>query len=303
MTPPSDVAVVITAFNPTPRLAETVHALTQEYPVVVVDDGSTRGAEILTEVSAAGASLIRQPNNTGIAAALNAGLRAAFDAGHRYAVTFDQDSSPAGDTIAILRSAFDALEGRAKIGGVVPEVFAGVRQARGAGEYPEGRNVIQSGMMLDADTFAELGAFDEALFIDLVDTEYELRAASARRPIVAAPTHIDHELGRTVRLQPFRFVPLRVTTMASTPFRYYYRARNRVLLTRRYLRRLPLRVLRDLAVDLAYFALILASSRPRRIMAGVLGRGVRDGLRGRGGKMPDELAAQAATITWALAER
>lgn len=294
----TDVAVVFTTFHPQEPFVDVVRSLRDDFPVVVVDDGTDGPNPVLDAAEMLGAVVIRQPENLGIAAALNAGLRLAFSRGSKYAVTFDQDSAPEHDTIAVLRKAFVDLDATPPVAAVVPGQFAGVRQSAATGSYPEARNVIQSGMMLSADSFAELGDFDESLFIDLVDTEYEMRILASGRRVVSAPTRIGHELGRTLGLRPFGKLPPTVTTMASTPFRYYYRARNRVTITRRYFTALPARTMRDLTVDLAYFALIAASARPRRAIADVLCRGFRDGFRGRGGRMPLATADRARTITW-----
>lgn len=298
MAPPTDVAVVFTTFHPSEALLDVVRSLSADFPIVVVDDGTDGPTPVLDAAEELGAQVIRQPENRGIAAAINAGLHRAFDGGSRYAITFDQDSTPEPDTVRVLRSAFTALDESPLIAAVVPGQFAEVRQSSSRGPYPDASRVIQSGMMLSAGSFRALGDFDDALFIDLVDTEYELRILASGRRIVSAPTRIGHELGRTLRLRPFGALPPTVTTMASTPFRYYYRARNRIIVTRRYFRRLPLRTIRDLLVDLAYFAVIALSARPRRAMGHLLAQGFRDGLRGRGGRLPATTAASAAKITW-----
>lgn len=303
MASPTDVAVVFTTFHPAEPFVEVVRSLSSDFPVVVADDGTEGPSPVLDAVEALGAVVIRLPDNLGIAAALNAGLHAAFTGGSDYAITFDQDSTPQRDTVEVLRSVFAEVDQTSRIAAVVPGQFADVPQSSGRGDHSEARRVIQSGMMLSARSFAELGDFDERLFIDLVDTEYELRIVASGRRIVTAPTRIGHELGRTLSLRPFGVLPPTVTTMASTPFRYYYRARNRVLITRRYFTALPARTARDLLVDLAYFALILASARPRRAMARVLTRGFLDGFRGRGGRMPADIAERARTVSWSTSER
>jgi len=295
----SDVAVVFTTFNPGRPFLQTVREALRGHPVIVVDDGSSRGAEVLDEAAGLGAVVVRQPENGGIGAALNAGVRVALDGGSRFVVTFDQDSAPERETIDALRDTYERLAAAGEeVAAVVPGRFAAVRQAISSAESPDARRVIQSGMLIPRETFATIGEFDESLFIDLVDTDFELRILGRGHRIVAAPTRIGHELGQTVRLRPFDRLPFTITTMASTPFRYYYRLRNRITLTRRYFRQEPLRMARDLLVDLVYFGVILMCARPRRAMGAVLGRGLRDGLRGRGGRIPSELARRATTIRW-----
>lgn len=296
----SDTTVVFSTYHPSPDFVGTVEALLPRFSVVIVDDGTPEESPTLDAAAQLGATVIRQPENRGIAAALNLGLRTAFDAGASFVVTFDQDSAPEDATIDVLRTTFDEVpDATATVAAIVPAQFAAVTQSRATGDYPNARRVIQSGMLISVGAYRRLGPFDEALFIDLVDTEFELRALARGYRILAAPTRIDHELGRTLPLKPFAPLPFTVTTMASTPFRYYYRVRNRLALTRRYFRLLPWRIMRDLAVDGAYFALIALSARPRRRMVGVMWAGARDGLHRRGGKMPTATAAQASEISWA----
>ncbi|KQZ24490.1 hypothetical protein ASD43_09090 [Microbacterium sp. Root553] len=295
----SEPTLVFSTFTPPVALIETVRRFISRHPVVVVDDGGSDPHEVFPALLDLGATVIRRPTNDGIAAALNAAMTVAYDAGAETVVTFDQDSTPTSDTIDILRDTWERVStAQPRVSAVVPAEFAQVRQARSDEALAPARRVIQSGMLIPRAAFESLGPFDESLFIDLVDTDFELRSLSRGLRIIAAPTRIDHELGSPVALAPFPLLPLTVTTMVSTPFRYYYRMRNRLILTRRYLRSAPGRMLADLAVDLAYFAVVTASARPRRRMLAVLWRGVADGFRGRGGRAPATVQAAAQQISW-----
>lgn len=297
----SSVTLVFSTFSPPAALADTVRRLVVSHPVVIVDDGGADPHGIYPGLVSAGAEVIRQPTNEGIAAALNVGVVHAFAAGADAVVTFDQDSTPAETTIDVLHDTWTRISATGeRVSGIVPAEFAQVKQTRSESEFPTARRVIQSGMLIPRSAFDEIGPFDESLFIDLVDTDWELRCLRAGSRIVAAPTRIDHELGRTVTLAPLGSVPPHVTTMVSTPFRYYYRARNRLILTRRYLRHAPGRILADLAIDIAYFAVIAASARPRTSMLALLMRGARDGVRGRGGRAPAEVQTIARPIRWSV---
>jgi len=297
----SDLALVFSTFNPTPSLIETVRGLASQHPIIVVDDGGGDPNDVFPRLLDLGARVLRRPSNDGIAAALNAAITVAFEGGASAVVTFDQDSTPSSDTLRVLRTTWErASSADHRISGVVPAQFAEVRQTRSDDALPVARRVIQSGMLIPRGAWDSVGPFDEALFIDLVDTDYELRSMALGFRIIAAPTRIEHELGRPARLRPFAPLPPTISTMVSTPFRYYYRMRNRLILTRRHLRTAPLRVLADLAIDLAYFALIAASARPRRLMVAILFRGAADGCRGRGGRAPAKTQAAAARISWSV---
>lgn len=301
----AEPAVVITAFRPGASLTKLVSSLAGTHSITIVDDGSGAHADdVLAMAEALGAVVIRQRENRGIGAALNAGVTRAFAAGARFVATFDQDSFPESKTLTELVSAAEKLIARGeRIAAVVPREFSTVSQASASAEHSDAHHVIQSGMVIPAQAFADLGEFDADLFIDLVDTEWELRAVSRGYRIVSAPTRIEHELGSMTRLLPFgkRLSVIGVSTMVSTPFRYYYRARNRILLTRKFITRMPVRMLKDALIETAYFAVVALAARPRRIMLRVLCRGISDGVRGKTGRMPDALATQAASITWSAA--
>ncbi|WP_334147008.1 glycosyltransferase [Microbacterium sp.] len=299
----SDLALVFSTFNPPRSLVETVRLLSERYPIVVVDDGGTDPHDVLPALAETGAHVVRQPRNSGIAAALNVGCTIALDDGAELVVTFDQDSTPLPETIETLRTSYlQAAHDGLPIAGIVPKQFAQVQQSRSDAQHAVARRVIQSGMLMPSSALEALGLFDESLFIDLVDTDYEMRALSRGFRILAAPTRIEHELGSPVRLAPFAPLPPTIPTMASTPFRYYYRVRNRIVLTRRYFRTAPGRMTTDLFIDLVYFALIALAARPRRSMLNVILRGARDGFRRRGGRAPDVVYATASRITWSVAE-
>jgi glycosyltransferase involved in cell wall biosynthesis len=81
-----DVTVVVPAYNEEGRIGQTVQRLVQEYPVVVVDDGSSDRTR--SEARTAGATVIHNPTNDGYIAALKRGFR---EVSSDIVVTFDAD--------------------------------------------------------------------------------------------------------------------------------------------------------------------------------------------------------------------
>lgn len=299
-------AAVVTSFRPDDGLLRAVQAVgAQVDHVFVVDDGSgEESLPILVEVEAMGARVIRLPGNLGIAKALNRGISAALDAGAEEVLTLDQDSFIPEGFLDGLRAAADASSASAGARGpVVPEYFAGVRQVRGRDLDGSllAHGAIQSGMLLDRNLIEAVGLMSEPLFIDLVDTEFELRCLAAGRPVIAAEgLRLAHSLGVQYRRRgrmPIPGVP-RVMTLSS-PFRYFYRARNRVLVHRAYWRRFPARMLRDALVEGVYFAVVISLARPRSGMLRLVRAGLRAGWRGEGGRISAELERLAAGTSWA----
>ncbi|WP_374311202.1 glycosyltransferase [Microbacterium sp.] len=302
---------MFSAFRPDQAIVDAVRSVAGQLsgPVVVVDDGSGAGYEhVWSALSEAGARVVRREENQGIAGALNHGIRVA-SAGDAVdaVITFDQDSTvDDGFVSALVEAEGDAVRRGHGVGVVVPEFFAGVSQVRS--RRPDGtllaRHAIQSGMLIPRRTIEAVGLLREDLFIDLVDTEYELRCHVAGLASVAAPgVRLGHALGRQYRRESFgRPVSLPgippVVTL-STPFRYYYRVRNRRVVNRLYLRRAPAWILRDSLVEVLHFGNAWMLARPRRALWRLYRGGWRDAGAGRLGRIPDSLEREAASISWA----
>jgi rhamnosyltransferase len=307
-----DVAAVVTAYRPGDRLLPLVRELlAQVGRVVVVDDSGdavradARPGDVLAEVEAAGATVLRHRTNRGIAAALNTGIRAARGSGGRasaataprFVVTFDQDSQIAvGFVAALVSTAEQAAAAKLPVGLVAPAHIEGLpSQVAGYRRgFLTGSTPIQSGMLLPTATLDAVGAFAEPLFIDGVDTDYALRVRSAGLAVLLADVTLGHSLGD-------RFTPellgrplgvpgaAPLALVVSRPFRYYYLLRNRVLLNRRHSRGALPWALRETLGDLRHCAIVLALApgRTRRLRA--MATGLRDGWAGRTGRIPQAL--------------
>ncbi|MGK3948150.1 glycosyltransferase [Microbacterium sp. K2] len=301
--PSDEVWGVVTVHRPAevpPLLADLAPQVTG---IIVVDDGS--GSEfdsIRAEIASSGAQVVALEHNSGIATALNRGIRGALDNGASAIVTFDQDSTIAPGFVDALRAAWErARTHRIAAGPVVPEFFADVSQAGSPTRHGVvyAAHAIQSGMYLPAEVVDRVGLMDDALFIDLVDTDFELRCLDADMPCIVAPgLRLPHRLGARYRI-PGPLGALLPTLTLSTPFRYYYRARNRIVLARRHPRHRA-RLRRDARADYAYFLIAWMLATPRSTMRKLLVAGFRDGRAERMGRMGPALAADAARVTWRI---
>ena len=301
------VAAVMTTYNPSQKtVANAARIRPQVDALIVVDDAGDTGDEVLATLEAAGAIVLRQPTNGGIGAALNRGVNLALSIDAKFILTFDQDSTIADDYVASLIDAYDAGRKHGAIGFVAPEFFGPVRQGFESKQHSDllvTQNVIQSGMLIPAETFRSAGLFDESLFIDLVDYEYELRIRALNLLGIAAPgiTFV-HELGTLYERRLFGFrlsLPgLGSTTTYSTPFRYYYRVRNRLVINRRYKRHERSTIRRDTSIDFIHFLFALQTARPRRTLWRVMRAGWKAARKNEMGRMPAALMKEAQTTRW-----
>jgi rhamnosyltransferase len=293
---------VISAFNPAAALLDAcMSLLSQTASVTIVDDGSTADVtEILDACAAAGCQVVLLGHNSGIASALNAGVDAAFEGAPSadFVITLDQDSALQGDYVARAVAAFEsATAAGVRVGLVAPHSVEGLpsRVAEVRNSVVLGLEPIQSGLVIPRSVWQDAGPFRGGLFIDSVDTEYFMRLCDAGFETVLAPgTHLGHSLGG--RFQPtvfghrLRFGGRDISFVRSAPFRYYYIARNRVLMNRAFGARHRAWSVRETLLDARHFAIVLAFSPNRAGLGRLIIAGWRDGVRGRQGRMPDSLA-------------
>lgn len=97
----NQLIIVIPTYNNASTLGQVLtDVLVYQYPVIVVNDGSTdHTSDVLKEFPEI--RVISYPDNKGKGYALNMGLKAAIDSGFRYAITLDSDGQHYADDIPI----------------------------------------------------------------------------------------------------------------------------------------------------------------------------------------------------------
>ncbi|MGO8765421.1 MAG: glycosyltransferase [Limisphaerales bacterium] len=152
-------------------------------------------------------------------------------------------------------------------------------------EWSFASGAITSGSLIKPGMFEAVGFYDEALFIDYVDSDFCLRLQKRGFKIMSvAPVRLEHELGGQ---ETRHFAGFTISFRVHVAWRYYYNFRNRLLLYRRYGMAAPGWFLRDvswLILELGRIFL-LESGRGPKIRAAFLG--LKDGLLGRSGRHPD----------------
>lgn len=298
-----DVCAVLVTYHPDlDVLAEQLAALAAQVARIVLVDNASADPR-LRDLCAAhpGLSLLAQPENRGLAQALNAGVAHArtFD-GVSHVLLMDQDSVPAPDMVRNLYRALARLAKQGRIAAVGP-CF---RDAREAGDAPfvrirfpfnrklrcDGRCaeircdfLITSGCLVPLAVLDAVGGMDEALFIDNIDLDWCFRAGAAGYALYGiCGAHMRHRLGTSRQRVPG--LPRGIVVHA--PRRLYYMTRNRVLLYRRACtpRRWIAQDVPRLVVKLLLFSLLVA---PRRKNLRCMLAGLRVGIAGRAAPPPD----------------
>ena len=299
--PTRTVVAVVAAYRPDPSLTGTVRTLLEQVShVVVVDDGSPAGSEpVLAAVADAGATVVRQPENTGIAAALNTGVAAARARWNPdFFLTLDQDSQPTDEYVRRGLASFDqATSDGIAVGFVTAASYSGhpipVLPGHGGGVV-HAFDPMQSGFLIPRSTVEKIGPFEEDLFIDGVDSEFTMRTRTAGLAVLVGPgCDIAHDLGQRrpglLFGRPVKVLGRDMSYNYHSPSRVYYIARNGTVLTRRYLLKDPRWVLRRLIEEFKAHLLRFAFSPGRASLVKAAAAGFRDALRGTTGRIPADL--------------
>ncbi|UPO75590.1 glycosyltransferase [Arthrobacter sp. Helios] len=295
MTDSYRVAAVISAYNPPSDLVEKVKRLTDQVDlIVVVDDGSpSADPAVLEGLSEAGAVVLKQASNSGIAAALNAGIRYAADSAPDFFLTLDQDSELDAGYVAAALQAYDRARTQGiAVGMVCAESHNGgaVMLQKSGAPFPEAFDPMQSGTLIPAATFDAAGLLEEDLFIDCVDSEFTARIREMGLLALIAPgCNITHSVGDS---RPMRLGTWHVTVggqkrfvHSHAPFRVYYITRNGLVMYRRYLAKQPIWVLRRIGLEIVFYGVRVVYGPHRLRQIAAIAFGVRDALTGRMGRI------------------
>lgn len=301
---PTGVVAVVVTFHP--DVAATTVLLRALAPqvdrVVLVDNGSADGAvaALRAELDAVGGELQALGENLGIAEAQNRGIDRARALGARAVLLSDQDSVPAPDMVERLLAGL--ARARAEHGPVaaVGPVTVDERNAGAALLFSDRRwgprraavpaqdgalvpatFLIASGCLVDAEALDAVGPMNADWFIDHIDLEWGLRARRAGYGLFGVVgARLGHALGDRVQRIPGRERDVHI----HSPVRNYYMARNTVLLVRSGLLPVAWRV-GYLAWITKYTGFYVLAVAPRARRAGLLLRGLADGVRGRTGAL------------------
>lgn len=293
-----DVALVVVLYNPGADDLSHARKMAQANRGIIVDNS----ARPSFDGERVGQMLYRcMCRNRGIAEAQNAALREllATDAPRfTHFVFLDQDSRTSPDFPARMAAEFDAAQqylanaegsqqklailGPTVINKLTGEAYTSAFHSApvGASHFVASREVISSGACVSRAALAAVGLNDESLFIDMVDHEWCWRARSLEWAVGTTPQLLlPHLVGRA---------PLKIgrhTILRAAPMRHYYLCRNYLLLRRRDY--VPRQWKWAMGIKrLVATVVVPVMQRDGFRALGYMWRGVVDGLRRRGGKMP-----------------
>jgi rhamnosyltransferase len=271
------IAVIVTYQPDIADLEESLAKLRSQVSGVVLVDNASRNnlREVVSSLAAKfNCALLENGSNLGIAEALNQGVRFAMSKQADFVLFFDQDSFVSSDFVALELACYRQHSAKDKIGLVTPSI---VNRTTGHRHLPLGSSdghflmAQTSGALMPLAVFEDAGFFNSDLFIDYVDYEHCLRMARKSWKIAyAADAELHHAPGNAEKV---RFFGREFGILGASPLRTYYRIRNCLWLTTRYLRSFPVPVVR-LAINEIYVflrALVFEPKRFLRMRSGLLG--------------------------------
>lgn len=278
---PEEVCAVIVSYQDASKIPGNVEQLQKDgAAVLVVDNGSD--PETLEQLrhlqQETGIRLLENPENMGIAAALQQGLMYAYDHGYRLLLTLDQDSRVCEGALAEMLRVLNENNAIASVGPAYSPEYRSATQAE-----PELVSyLITSGNLTKVNEAVCCGGFDESMFIDSVDFDFSLRLQENGYLVAKAPgAHLQHSIGETYSPKGlFSFVKLEM----HSPLRFYYIFRNHRALCRRYSRTFPVFCLKkNIGMAREWLRILLFFPEKKRYFAAVR-QGLADANCGKLGK-------------------
>lgn len=281
----------VVTYHPDARLGDRFSTLATRLPKWLIVDNASPDADLqrLRKLASGSVELIENPENLGVATALNQAARRARALGFEWLLNFDQDSEPAATLLDGLIDAYGADPNRERVAMLgsnfwvnrTDDVFFDCGNA--GAKSLEQPTVITSGSLLSLRVLSEVGPFRDDLFIDGVDSEFCLRlrahgfkVAATRIPLMR------HNLGE-LRVHRVLWKQPRITHHSAV--RRYYMTRNAIVIARQYReveREWVALSLKALAVGFLG-ALVFERNKLKKLYATLLG--AIDALRGRMGRL------------------
>lgn len=227
------VWVVVVGYNNSADSVECLHSLADStYPrmrTVYVDNGSEEAEFERVAEQVQGVTILRHPDNVGVARGFNSGMAYALKQGADMVVVYNNDTRSDPEAIALMVERTQALP---DVGIVIPKVYyydhpasiwaAGSRYRRFPPAIVLSKTADDDDGRFDAMEDIEFAPYCVALFtravltdVGLLDTVYRffyedydlgLRARAAGYRMVFAPSaHIWHKISKTIKIDKVEF--------------------------------------------------------------------------------------------------
>lgn len=237
----NQICAVITTYRPKPFFVQCIkRVLPQVGKIIIVDDGESKNNVVLLNKwfkDEKNVIFLHQLVNSGIASALNYGIKIAKDNNYEWVLTLDDDSFINLDMVECLCKYLDQIKGNKPIGLIgmkwsTQNYSTRDRKKLSSKKFLDKRGIITSGSLFSMSTYSAVGPFREEFFIDSVDYDFCMRARSKGFRVIQVQEYgFKHSLGRN---EIFKLGEIKIINTSHSPDRLYYTFRNTNILAREY---------------------------------------------------------------------
>lgn len=294
MLPPKkeQICALITTYRPKDSIISNVQTILHQVgEVIIVDDGAIEdNVEKLTEWfrNVSKVTIWHQPANSGIAAALNIGIKIAKQKHYQWVLTLDDDSLPDLDVVDRLCKCLYLINGSCPVGVIGMRwtskyhLSSKYNRTSAPVKYLAKRGIITSGSMFSIKNYDIVGPFREEFFIDAVDYDFCMRARRKGFHIIQIQDYgFIHELGISHK---YKFGLFKFSIYSHSPIRLYYAFRNFSILAREYIFQDPLFTCAVIVTHLKTVIKVLLLEAEKRKKCIAMARGLIDAVRLNTGK-------------------
>lgn len=274
------IGAIVVTFNPNIEiLTKNLHSLIQQVEnVLVVDNGSNNFSEFVDILRESQIKIINFEKNLGIARALNEGMNYFKKNNFHWVLTLDQDSILPKHYIEKLTHLEEFQNNDT---GVIGASYQDISRKennsnRGIGVV-DNPMLITSGGLTNIKAWHAVGGFDERLFIDIVDHDFNQRLIENNYRVLQAKNIIFyHHLGSPVNkplLQTMLGIKKDFSPADHSEFRQYYIYRNSIVFIKRY----STKPVWHIIILLTTLRILFLFKNPLKKMKSAL-QGIRDGM-------------------------
>lgn len=282
----SFIAAVVVWYNPSKDNVNNIKSYIDCVDkLYVVDNSPENNLELIHELSNySNVEYIELGDNKGIAYALNQGATNAYNEGYQWLLTMDQDSCLTANTIHLMLEALSETESPDQVGilAAIPSCSEQVQKLPDT-SFSIVDTAFTSGNMVRLEAWKKSGGWNDELFIDSVDYDFDFKVQLAGYNIVRCNGVVFlHQLGD---ISEFKFFGKQIFISTNHNYiRRYYITRNRLYMKSLYSKSFPLFVSSERYANLKDFIKILFSEKDKLRKFKSIYRGYKDYKRGRMGK-------------------
>jgi rhamnosyltransferase len=231
------IAAVAILYHPTSNFIENLATYQPFLDKIYVFDNTEKGSELKEQIL--GFTKVEYYNdgvNNAIAQRLNTAAKKAISEGFDWLLMMDQDSKFVSNSLKYYLNGIENYPLKASIPIFCLNYLRETQESSPIAKTQEIDLFITSGSVLNLSLFPLIGAFDENLFIDFVDTEYSLRCKKMGYKIIQFTNiFLVHQLGTLVKRASIKTLYLKKKLKTIyTPIRYYYLCKNNLYIQKKY---------------------------------------------------------------------